>query len=111
MCSTPLQAGDKAPYVGQLLTPDLAIKLGQKAVYCDARIKLEVQRVSSKLQIDLDLEKQLRRIDQKNYEKQKSIYEKYGGISWYEKPWFVATVSVALTVLVFWGARETLKNW
>ncbi len=80
-------------------------------MYCDQRTQLEVQRVTGKLQLSLDLSRQLGIFEKEKYEKELSIYKKYSGTHWYERPAFVAIVSVALTVLIFWGARETLKNW
>ena len=38
----PLEVGEAAPFTGQLLTPDLASKLGSKAELCS--IKAEVER-------------------------------------------------------------------
>jgi hypothetical protein len=39
--AVPLEAGEAAPFTGQLLTPDLAAKLGSKAELCSEKAKLE----------------------------------------------------------------------
>jgi len=63
-CSTGLQEGQKAPYAGQLLTPELALFLGGAAEDCPDRIRVEVQKATGDLEIDLALAKRLREIDQ-----------------------------------------------
>lgn len=70
--AVPLQAGEPAPFDGQLLTPELAIRLGQKAEGCEERINIEVRRV-----------------------------EALAVVPWWQSPPFVAAVSVASTAAVF----------
>ena len=108
--------GETVPFTGALLTPRRAAKAGAKAEQCDARVetvqsemrdrlmlteKLMVDRLdnaaqSHKLEIDL----MMRRMKQ---------LEDSLGPRWYEHPIFVATVTVATTVAVFYGATEVVK--
>lgn len=44
LCAVELEQGDLAPFAGQLLTPALALALGQAADSCDARMKLLLDR-------------------------------------------------------------------
>jgi len=112
-CATPLQKGELAPYAGQLLSAPLAIDLGMKAMYCDERLKLELNFLKKDLGLELNLERQLRENDRKVWEAKEALLlrrlEEAHSRPWYEHPAFVAVVSVVGTVLVFWGARETLK--
>lgn len=99
-CSTPLKDGEAAPYAGQLLTPKLAITLGQKAQWCDQRWQLKLDREVGLLQVELDKERQLRKIDVESYQAQIKLYQKSleSGIPFYREPWFVATVAIVGTV-------------
>ena len=48
-----LGAGEAAPFAGQLLTPELAIALGQKAAGADVRLRLEVATATRTAAIEL----------------------------------------------------------
>jgi len=112
-CSLPLAKGATTPFSGQLLTPELAIDLGQKAYFCDERLDLTLKFERAKLQVDLDLEKQLRVQDREAWEAKEKVLMRELGASrsrpFYEHPLFVATVSVVLTVGVVWTAKEVLE--
>ncbi|MFA5028480.1 MAG: hypothetical protein WC713_11455, partial [Candidatus Methylomirabilota bacterium] len=104
-CSTPLAAGQVAPYAGQLLTPKLAVDLGQRAQGCDARTELAVKFAQDSSGVDLQLEKSLRENDAKAAaEREKILQDALQAAReaqkdpWYEHPAFVATISVVLTV-------------
>lgn len=111
-CSTGLKTGDSAPFSGQLLTPKLAIELGQKAASFDDRLELELKFRTSKLQVALDLEKQLREIDKKSYGVQLKLLEKRleeaSTVPWYEHPAFVATMTAVGVALVVVGTGYAL---
>lgn len=112
-CSAPLRTGDLAPFNGQLLSPDLAIDLGQKAELFDLRLDLELKRATGLLQADLSLERQLRENNRKAFEAQIVLLttrlEEAHHRLWWEHPVFVAAVAVVLTGLVFYGSVEALK--
>ncbi len=104
-CSTPLAAGQVAPYAGQLLTPKLAVDLGQRAGGCDARLQLEQDRLEKTAQLDLELERKLRAEDARAAGAREAILQESLRAAraaqedpWYEHPAFVATISVVLTV-------------
>lgn len=40
--SVPLEKGERAPFAGQLITPDLAANLGSKAELCKTKAELEL---------------------------------------------------------------------
>ena len=52
LCAVPVAAGQPAPYDGQLLTPDLALHLGQQAEGCDARLRLLTNRMGQEAGIE-----------------------------------------------------------
>jgi len=105
LCSQPLMEGQIAPFSGQLLTTELAITLGQKAAYCETRIKLEVEFVKEKFELDINLEKKLHEIDNEACdEKVELLTERLKDAKidhWYQHPLFVSTVSVVLTTGLF----------
>lgn len=114
-CAVPMHKGDVAPFAGQLLSTPLAIDLSIKADSCDDRIKLELTFQKKTLDLNLDLEKRLRQIDFEAAQIKEALLlerlEEAQGIAWHDHPVFVASVSVVATVLLIWGARETLKTW
>lgn len=114
-CAMPLQRGQAAPFEGQLLTTELAIDLGLKADSCAARVALEVDFAKKTAGVDLDLEKRLREVDRVACNSATSILQKrleaaYEPVPFYERPWFVATVTTVLVVtagsLAVWGAGQ-----
>jgi hypothetical protein len=113
-CARPLTEGETAPFSGQLLTTELSLDLGLKADFCDQRIKLELKFQKKTLDLELDLERRLHELDRQAAKTKEDLLlkrlEEATGAPWYEHPAFVATVSVIVTVLVFIGARETLKK-
>jgi hypothetical protein len=113
-CSQPLLEGEPAPFSGQLLTPKLAIKLGQKAASFDVRLKLELDRNRELFELDLELEKKLHQIDQDACKKQVDLLterlEKAQLEKWYQHPLFVATISVVITSALFVGSAYIYKS-
>jgi len=114
-CAQPLQRGQPAPWDGQLLTPELALDLGLKVDGCAAKLQLELDFANKSADIELNLEKQLRQIDQTACQEsratlQRQIDEALQPPPFYERPWFVASVTAILTVtaasLVIWGAGQ-----
>ena len=106
-CSQPLVVGEVAPFSGQLLTPKLAIDLGQKAASFDERLELKMKYVKKMSQLDLDLEKKLHEIDNEACtEKVDLLTDRLKTATlehWYQHPIFVASLSVFLTAGVFIG--------
>ena len=98
LCSMAVTAGDKAEFSGQLLTPGLALKLGQKAEQCDARMKAEVDFAKALAKVDLDLEKKLRANETEALRQELALVKERMKVPWYERPWFVVTVTIVLTV-------------
>jgi predicted ATPase len=106
-----MEKGQQAPFSGQLLSPNLAIDLGQKASYCDERLSLELKHTEAKLSIDLTLEKQLRGNEKLTWEAEKKLLmdrleEAKKPPPWYTHPAFVITVTVIGTFGVTYGIFE-----
>lgn len=72
----PIDKGQPAPFSGQLLDVESAIKLGQMAKGCDIRLDIELDRLSRLHQAEID-----------------AIRPK-----WYEHPVFVVGVTVVAVV-------------
>jgi hypothetical protein len=110
LCSQPLQAGEVAPFSGQLITTELAITLGQKAEYCDTRIRLETEFIASQFQLDLDLERRLHQIDNEGCVEKVDLLnqrlKERQERKWYRHPLFVSTVSVILTGVVIYSSIQ-----
>lgn len=112
-CSAPLTKGVIAPFDGQLLTPALAVDLGLKAQFCDARIGLEVEHARALAKVDLDLERQLRAIDAvKARATDEVLRQQLEAVTppVYERPWFVATVATVVTVAAYALAMKSV-DW
>lgn len=112
-CTQPLLKGEVAPFSGQLLTPKLAIDLGQKAESFDIRLKLELEYVRKLYELDLKLEKNLRKLDNNSCtEKVNLLSDRLKDAkldNWYQHPLFVATISVVLTTGLFIGGVYLFK--
>lgn len=113
MCAQPLVQGEPAPFDGQLLSPELAISLSQKALDFDIELTIELQRQQKLFDIELDYQKELRTMEQEGARKQIEVLEKELeeaiSVPWYRTPVFVATVSCIATGLVFVGAAYLIK--
>lgn len=102
-CAQPLKLHEPAPFEGQLLTPKMALLLGQKAELCAERAKLVIEYNDKINEIDLTLEKQLRTIDKDMSGKMISVLETELAEARkpppvIERPWFVATITAAITL-------------
>jgi hypothetical protein len=116
MCSQPMQKGERAPFGGQLLTPSLAldmatkIETGQKQ--CDLRIKQEreiseiTERLTQELwaQDKVAHDKQIKLLRER-LEEAKRLQKP----PWYERPAFVAIVSVLVTTGAIAGAIKGVE--
>jgi hypothetical protein len=104
--------GSAAAFSGQLLTPKLAITLGLKAQYCDARAALDVEHVRALMQVDLDSERRLRAIDNEASKKAQELLEKKlaDGNPIFERPIFVAAVTTAIVVSAYALAMKSV-DW
>jgi hypothetical protein len=120
-CSTPVNKGQVAPYSGQLLTPTLAIRLGQTAEHCDDRIELEVSHTSSIARVRLDYERALRVADVRQLTRERDAFERDRDFwktetarrveppHWTSSPYFVVPLTVLATVGAVWVGIEVVK--
>ena len=113
-CSQPLEAGEPAAFAGQLLTPKLALTLGQAAESAGIRLKLETQRLTDLHAIELGYHRSIQDIERAASDKQIQLLtqrlkdEKKG--LWYEHPVFVAAVACLGTIAVLYGSAYLLQT-
>lgn len=116
-CSAAMTAGQVAPFDGQLVSPDLAITLGQRAEHCDARIGLEADRVRGLERAEAQLCRRMAVIDKAAAGERERLLqealEACEGTPWWESPPFVAAVTAVVTTAALLGvwyvAIETVK--
>lgn len=112
-CSQPLMAGEVAPFSGQLLTPKLAIDLGQKAAAFEVQLQIELEYQGRLRDLDWNLEKEKHRIDEAACtEKVNLLTDQLKDAKlehWYQHPLFVSSISVVLTTLIFVGATYLVR--
>jgi hypothetical protein len=110
LCSQALHQGDVAPFTGQLLTSELAIRLGQKAELAARTIGLEVDFAKRQAAVDLNLEKQLHANDVAAKDREIALLKEQAKVPFYTHPAFVApitaVVAVGLVVLSVWAAGQ-----
>lgn len=101
-CSQALEKGEEAPFAGQLLTPKLAISLGQKAERFEVELELERDRDRALAQVDLDLERKLHKLDAESWAREKSAYTSaIADLSrWYRNPFFAGALGLISGILI-----------
>lgn len=116
MCASPLVKGERAPYSGQLLTPDLALALGLKADRCDAMLKIEREAAKKETKITVELERQLKTNCDRRCKLEKRVirwevdhWKEAAKVPWYEKPVFVATVTAVVVGGMFYGLAQVTR--
>jgi len=113
MCAQPLLKGEKAPFDGQLLTPELAISLSQRAMAFDVQLEIELERVQKLHEIEMGYQRDINNLDKESSKKQIDLLEKrlneVQKIAWYRNPVFVSITSCVATVLVVFGATYLVK--
>jgi len=113
MCAQPLLKGEKAPFDGQLLTPELAISLSQRAMAFDSQLEIELERSQKLHDIEMHYQQDINNLDKEASKKQIKLLEKRLNevvkIPWYKTPVFVAITSCVSTVLVVFGATYLVK--
>lgn len=113
MCAQPLLKGEKAPFDGQLLTPELAISLSQRSMAFDSQLEIELERVGKLHDIEMNYQRDINNLDKESSKKQIELLEErlreVIKIPWYKTPVFVAITSCVGTVLVVFGATYIVK--
>lgn len=115
-CVQPLIEGETSPFTGQLLTLRRAARLAVQAGGCQERVDLERQRVKEIWGLKLDSEQQLRENDAYTHKMKEDLLmkrmaqmEEILAPRWYEKPIFVAALTVAGCVAMYVASVETVK--
>ena len=113
-CSVAMQPDEPAPFAGQLISPELAITLGQKSANCDDRCDLALAKSSSIALAVLRAEKAKSAIDVQSAEKIGFVLGRVEGYeagfdaaspSWYERPTTVAILTAVVTVGIFFAIK------
>lgn len=100
-CSQPLLQGQAAPFSGQLLTPKLAIDLGQRATHCEERLAIELRKERELALVQKTLDARLLEIEREGAALklaliQKALDQTQGLVpppAWYERPPVVAAAT------------------
>lgn len=115
-CVQAVSEGETVPFAGQLMTHRRAAKLVTTTEQCADERALDLEEASELHQIQLDLLKKQRANDQEAAKmkldlvmKRMEQMEEELAPKWYERPPFVATVTVVLTVAVFVSAVKTVE--
>lgn len=109
--------GERAPFAGQLLTPQLALRVGQGAGGCAARIQAAVGRCQQDADIELAAAKQMTfadteaaRAQQADLQAQLDETQKQLAAAtppWFAQPWFVGPVAAVLSAgVVVWALHH-----
>lgn len=113
-CAVPLLKGTPAPFSGQLLSTQLAISLGQKAEYGDKLLELETEKLKAEFTAELRLAEKLMDLQEESKDRQiaylRKELDKATYTPFYERPMFVAIVSVLATTALFIGAVKTIES-
>jgi hypothetical protein len=103
-CAVPLDAGDKAPFTGQLLTDDLAIHLGQSTEHCDDRTSIEIAKTSSLAEAARRRDSALHAADLRAKDRELELERRHGERSVLEHPIIVALATTGVVIALFLGA-------
>ena len=115
-CVQPLVKGEPAPFDGQLMSNRRAAKLAVAAGGCQDRVDLVTERERELAKVILDGEKALRASDQAGAQLQRDLLMKRMAEMediltprWFERPAFVAAVTVVATVAVLVVSVKTVQ--
>lgn len=110
--AVPISKGDPAPFAGQLLTTDLAIRLGQKADRCDSIIELEKLHQQELAMVQVNLARQKEALANEARIQERKVWETRleHATSWYTHPLFVAAVTAVSVGLLVYAAKETIVD-
>lgn len=107
-CAVDLERGAQAPFSGQLLTPELALVLGQRAERAEERCRLAVAREQELGGIEASKQIKLREVEAQACaaaeKRLTGLLEQAQEKPLIEHPAFVATISVVVTAGVLLGA-------
>jgi hypothetical protein len=107
-CTAGLQAGQEAPFTGVLLTGDLAAHLFLVEKNLDKRVQLAVKHATARKGVDIQYEKDLRKIDQAAFDEKLRVLQE-AQPAWYEHPLFVAPIAIAATLGVILVSVEVME--
>ena len=102
-CVQPLVSGEPAPFDGQLYTTELALDHSEKVHSFEARLKLDVEYVRIRLQLEIENLQRLREIDLEASNARGEAHKRALDAAlppFYERPAFV----IPLTAIIVVGA-------
>lgn len=96
----PLEAGEAAPYAGDLWSVNRSLRLIFRAEHCREKAELDLKYAVRQFEIDLkfEREKAANRAEADTQRLQILAQALDDASPWYREPWFVALVSSAATV-------------
>lgn len=103
-CSAPIEAGQAAPFSGQVLTPNLAIFLGQSTNNCEGRIALAVTATGAVHREDKKLLHKNHKVDLRIKDVEIDLLRNATDRFFYEHPAFLVPVTAVLTTLMIGAA-------
>ena len=106
-CAVEIKAGDKARFAGQLMTPDMAIYLGQSASSCEDRTSIEVTRTASIAEADAQRDARIAAADKRVVEVERDAYKEAASRPFYEHPIVVSIVTAAVLISLFVVVKKT----
>jgi len=108
-CVTRLEAEEKAPFTGQLMTDDMAIFLGQSAESCAERISIEVAKTASVAEADRKRDLAIKDADLRVTEAERNAYKRAAERPLIEHPAIVASITAVAMVALYFAAVGTVK--
>ena len=108
----PLKAGERAPFTGQLVPTEQAIRLLQAAEGCDERIAAEIARAEGLGAARVGHITQLRALDAELWATERQLLHAQirEQDAWYRGPIAVATLTVLGSTLLFIGAIQAVQT-
>lgn len=106
--TVPLRKGQPAPFDGQLLSTEAAIRIVLEDEHSARRHALEVEHTRKLGQVALEHERERRRIDREAHKRQLSLADRAleKADPWYRAPVVVAPVTFVLALVMVWVAGQ-----
>lgn len=108
LCAVPMVEGQSAPFSGQLISTELALRLGMKADECDARMQLEKDYYQKRTEALVIKEQQLREIERESCSLRESIIRKHLERPGWDRMGVGIGVGVITTIIIVIGTGMAL---
>jgi hypothetical protein len=108
-CNVEIRHGEKAAFDGVLMSPDLAIFLGQSAEGCQERIDAAVTATAAVGRADRKRDRQIADADLRVAETERDAWKGAADRPWFEHPIVVAGTTVVVLSILFIAISGTVK--